>query len=303
VKVSLQIPQFQWQSSAASIGAKLSEIAQVADSVGFSSIWVMDHLFQIEVPGMWRADDPMLESYTTLGFLAGVTKQARLGALVTAATYREPGLLVKAVTALDVLSGGRAWLGIGAGWYEREASALGLPFPPLKERFERLEETLNIALKMWSGDSSGAGSREGSSPFHGKHYKLAEPINSPQAVTSPHPPILIGGGGEQKTLRLVAQYADACNFFPMPHDALTHKLDVLKMHCEAVGRDYDRIERTLLVPLNRPGGLVIPEIIDSCRQWADLGIQHIILSDPPDIEKITPLEVIGRELIPVVAEL
>lgn len=299
MKIGLQVPQFKWQGGPGSLGSMLSEVARAADEAGFSSIWVMDHLFQIEMPGGWRADDPMLESYTTLGFLAGVTRHVRLGALVTATTYREPGLLVKAVTALDVLSGGRAWLGIGAGWYEREAQGLGLPFPPLKERFERLEETLQIALQMWSG-TGGAGDV---SAFMGKHHHLAEPLNSPQALSKPHPPILVGGAGEQKTLRLVARYADACNFFPMPEKVLSGKLDVLKRHCDAVGRDYDQIERTLLVPANQPGGIAAPDLIERCRAWAELGIQHIILSDPAGLDSITPLEDIGREVIPAVAEL
>jgi F420-dependent oxidoreductase-like protein len=238
----------------------------------------------------------MLEGYSALNFMASVTKQARLGAMVTGANYRQPGFLVKTVTALDVLSGGRAWLGIGAGWYEREAVGLGLPFPPLKERFERLEETLQIAKQMWSGDFV---------PYHGKHYHLAEPINSPQPLTKPHPPILIGGSGEKKTLRLVAQYGDACNLFAFfGNDVLMQKLDVLKRHCDDVGRNYDEIERTVLAPVHAgPEGISISAVLENCRTWASLGIQHVIFSDVPNVYELTPLEVIGREVIPAVAEL
>jgi F420-dependent oxidoreductase-like protein len=243
---------------------------------------------------MGKADDPMLEGYSALNFLAGVTKHARLGTMVTGVNYREPGFLVKQVTTLDVLSGGRAWLGIGAGWYEREAIGLGLPFPPLKERFERLEETLQIAKQMWSGDFS---------PYHGQHYHLAEPINSPQPLTKPHPPILIGSSGEKKGLRLVAQYADACNLFAFgDHAVLTHKLDVLKRHCDDIGRNYDEIERTVLTSFNAGmGGMTVADVIENCRNLANLGIHHVIFSSVPNVHELTPLELIGREVIPAVA--
>jgi alkanesulfonate monooxygenase len=236
----------------------------------------------------------MLESYTTLGFLAGSTTRARLGTMVTGVNYRPPGYLIKQVTALDVLSGGRAWLGIGAGWFEREAVGLGLPFPPLKERFERLEETLQIAHQMWAGDVT---------PIHTKHYDLAEPISSPQPLTQPHPPILIGGGGEQKTLRMVAQYGDACNLFGhLGPQGLTHKLDVLKRHCDEIGRDYATIERTIL--LNVPGGnLEAAAIVEQCRSMAAIGFQHAIYSALPGVETLAPLDFFGREVIPAVAEL
>ncbi len=295
MKIGLQIPRFEWPGGAAELGQTLAAVARTADDAGFASIWVMDHFFQMHNPdwGM-HAPDPMLESYTTLGFLAGVTRRARLGAMVTGANYRPPGLLVKAVTTLDVLSGGRAWLGIGAGWYEREALGLGFPFPPLKERFERLEETLRIAHQMWSGDAS---------PYQGAHYRLAEPLNSPLPVSKPHPPILVGGGGEQKTLRLVARYADACNFFSFLGDeGIAHKLSILRGHCEAIGRDYDEIERTLLVNMPSLGGDPAA-LVQACRGWAKLGIQHAILSDVPNVHDVSQLERIGREVIPAVAEL
>jgi alkanesulfonate monooxygenase len=236
----------------------------------------------------------MLEGYSALSYLAAVTERPRLGTMVTAVVYRHPGALIKTVSTLDVLSKGRAWLGIGAAWFEREALGLGLPFPSLKKRFERLEETLQIAHLMWSGQSGS---------FAGKHYQLAEALNQPQPLSRPHPPILIGGAGEQKTLRLVAQYGDACNLFPSDNQMLAHKLDVLKGHCEAVGREYGEIERTLLVPLRRFGGLDIPALVEHSREWAKLDIQHIILSSVPEIETITPLEMIGRELIPRLAEM
>jgi F420-dependent oxidoreductase-like protein len=292
MKIGLQIPRFDWPGGTAEMGATLGRIGRSADAAGFASIWVMDHFFQIEYVG--KAEEPMLESYTTLGFLAGSTTRARLGTMVTGVNYRPPGYLIKQVTALDVLSGGRAWLGIGAGWFEREAVGLGLPFPPLKERFERLEETLQIAHQMWAGDVT---------PIHTKHYDLAEPISSPQPLTQPHPPILIGGGGEQKTLRMVAQYGDACNLFGhLGPQGLTHKLDVLKRHCDEIGRDYATIERTIL--LNVPGGnLEAAAIVEQCRSMAAIGFQHAIYSALPGVETLAPLDFFGREVIPAVAEL
>jgi F420-dependent oxidoreductase-like protein len=292
MKIGLQIPDFTWPGGPAELGSTLKEIACTADDVGFASIWVMDHFFQIGYVG--EADEPMLESYSTLAFLAAATSKARLGTMVTGVNYRDPGLLVKAVTTLDVLSGGRAWLGIGAGWYEREARGLGLPFPPLAERFERLEETLQIAHQMWSEDVA---------PYEGRHYHLAEPINSPQPLSEPHPPILIGGGGEKKTLRLVAQYADASNLFShMGVDALAHKLDVLKGHCEDVGRDYDEIERTVLYTVDTgSGSFDTAKMVENCLLLAEIGVQQVILSSVPDIHTIAPLETIGREVIPAAA--
>jgi F420-dependent oxidoreductase-like protein len=296
MKIGLQIPRFDWPGSPLNLGATFAEIARTADDAGFASIWVMDHYFQIEGGGMGKADDPMLEGYSALNYLAGVTKRARLGTMVTGVNYREPGFLVKQVSTLDVLSGGRAWLGIGAGWYEREAVGLGLPFPPLKERFERLEETLRIARQMWSGDVT---------PYHGKHYHLAEPINSPQPLTKPHPPILIGSSGEKKGLRLVAQYADAVNLFAFAgNEMIAQKLDVLKRHCDDVGRNYDEIERTVLTSFNAgAGGAIVSDVINSCRALAALGIQHVIFSGVPNVHTLTPLELIGHEVIPAVAAL
>jgi F420-dependent oxidoreductase-like protein len=289
MKIGLQIPRFSWPGSPESTGATLARIVRTADDAGFTSLWLMDHFFQI--PSVGPVEAPMFESYSTLGYIAAVTRRARLGTMVTGVVYRHPGLLIKAVTGLDVLSGGRVYLGIGAAWNEREALGLGLPFPPLKERFERLEETLQIARQVWSGSTA---------EYRGKYYHLAEPIISPAPITRPHPPILIGGSGEKKTLRLVARYADACNLFArMGEDEVARKLDVLKRHCEDVGRDYDEIERTALIGLPA-GGVNASEVIHKCRELADLGIQHVIFNVADDYT-ITPLDTFGREVIPAVA--
>jgi F420-dependent oxidoreductase-like protein len=252
----------------------------------------MDHFFQIQ--GLGPATDPMLESYTTLSYLAGFTQRARLGALVTAAIYRPPAVLVKMISTLDVVSGGRAYFGIGAGWNEQEARGLGLYFPSWSERFESLEETLQIALQMWSGDQSA---------YQGKHYTLAEPINSPQPLSQPHPPILIGGAGEKKTLRMVAKYGDACNLMAhLSPDELRHKLDVLKRHCDEVGRPYEEIEKTVLGGVDlAPGKMTAKDMIDQCKRLALLGIQQFIIN-MPNTHEIWPVETIAREVIPEVKD-
>lgn len=293
MKIGLQVPSFTWPGGEPGIRTHLKEIAQTADEVGFSSLWVMDHFFQI--PSVGQVEEPMLEAYTTLGFMASHTNKARLGALVTGVIYRYPALLVKTVSTLDVLSGGRAYFGVGAAWNERESLGLGVRFPPLKERFERLEETLQIALQMWSGNTA---------PFNGKHIQLAEPINSPQPVSKPHPPILIGGGGEKKTLRLVAQYGDACNFFArLGNDVLQHKLDVLKAYCEQLGRPYEEIERTALGGAHLAPGQMTPEnVVEECKKLNRMGFQHVIFN-MPNVSEIKPLEIMGREVIPEVAGL
>ncbi len=294
MKIGLQIPSFTFPDGPANLGTKLSEIAGAADDAGFASLWVMDHFFQI---GRWLgpAENEMLEGYSTLSYLAGFTKKVKLGTLVTGVVYRHPGILVKTVTTLDVLSGGRAYLGIGAAWNEEEASGLGIPFPPVAERFERLEETLQIAKQMWSADEG---------KFTGKYYQLGRTLNSPQPISQPHPPILIGGMGEKKTLRLVAKYADACNMFAgMGLDTLGQKLDVLKKHCEGIGRDYATIEKTTLDTVHLAVGQMSPsEVIEKCRALAGIGIQHAIFN-MPNVYDITPLETFGREIIPVVTAL
>ena len=294
MKVGLQIPYFTWPAGPAGLGRKLSEVARTAEGAGFDSIWVMDHFFQI--PGVGTVEQDMLESYTTLGFIAGQTSRVGLGTLVTGVTYRHPGLLAKEVTTLDVLSGGRAWLGIGAAWFEREHHGLGVTFPPVKERFERLEEALQIANQMWNSDNNG--------PFEGKHYRLAETINVPQALSKPRPRILIGGGGEKKTLKLVARYADACNIFAMGGPAFVQqKLDVLRQHCEREGRDYDAIEKTAYVVMNPgAGGENVGKMVDEFGKLAEAGIQTV-LGAVVGVEGITPLEVMGRDVIPQAAKL
>jgi F420-dependent oxidoreductase-like protein len=295
MKIGLQIVRFDWPGHPANTGAKLAQIGKTADALGFDSIWVMDHFFQLDMPDMGlKPEEPMLDGYTALSYLAAVTARIRLGTLVTGINYRRPGHLLKIVSNLDVLSGGRAWLGIGAGWYEREAHGLGFPFPPLRERFERLEETLQLMKQVWSGDFS---------PFEGKHFQLAEPMNNPQPLSTPHPPILIGGGGEKKTLRLVAQYANACNLFAFSenNDEIARKLDVLKAHCDDVGRDYDEIKKTALgfVMLGE-GGITTADLIAKCKGLARIGIETFIFS-LVNVHDITPLEVIGNEVIPAVA--
>jgi F420-dependent oxidoreductase-like protein len=299
MKIGLQVPNFTWPGGPAGIAGKLSEIARAADGAGFYSLWVMDHFFQIGNPsrttGLGPAEDDMLEGYSALSTMAGFTKKVKLGTLVTGVIYRHPGILIKTVTTLDVLSGGRAYLGIGAAWNEREALGLGVPFPPIGERFRRLEETLQIAMQMWS-DNNG--------PYEGKYYRLAETLCNPQPLSKPHPPILIGGGGEQKTLRLVAQYADACNLFArIGVDSVRAKLDVLKRHCDALGRDYALIEKTALDSVHlAPGRLSARDVIDRCRALADIGIQHVIFN-MPNVHEIAPLETFGREIIPAAAEI
>jgi F420-dependent oxidoreductase-like protein len=299
MKIGLQVPNFTWPGGPAAIRGTLAKIARAADEAGFASLWVMDHFFQIggerNPSGLGPAEDEMLEGYSTLAYLAGLTKNVRLGTMVTGVIYRYPGILAKTVTTLDVLSGGRATLGIGAAWNQREALGLGVPFPPLAERFERLEEALQIILQMWSGERR---------PYRGSHYQLAETLNSPQPLTRPHPPILIGGSGEKKTLRLVAQYADACNLFSgMGLDAVRAKLDVLKGHCERLGRDYAEVEKTTLGTVHLAAGkMKASEVIAHCRDLAGLGIQHAIFN-MPNVHAIAPLETFGREIIPAVAGL
>jgi F420-dependent oxidoreductase-like protein len=228
---------------------------------------VMDHFYQIGVIG--PPEEPMLESYSALSYAAAVTSRIKLGTMVTGVAYRYPGILVKQVTTLDVLSGGRAYLGIGAGWFEREHLDLGAPYPPVAKRFERLEETLQVALQMWSGEIK---------PFTGMHFQLPEPICRPLPLSKPHPPILIGGGGERKTLRLVAKYADACNLFPSPE--LPRKLEVLKAHCEAEGRPYEAIEKTVLLNLNIGTSIGVDAAIDQLGEFASMGFDQVIVGLP-----------------------
>ena len=292
MKIGLQVPCFTWPGGPTEIAKRLADIGKAADDAGFASLWVMDHFFQIEMVG--KVEEPMLEGYSALSYLAAVTKSVRLGTMVTGVVYRHPGILVKTATTLDVLSGGRSYFGIGAAWNERESRGLGVPFPAIKERFERLEEALQITKQMWSGQVG---------PYDGKHYQLAETLNSPQPISKPHPPILIGGMGERKTLRLVAKYADACNLFVFAGiDVLRHKLDLIRRYCDEIGRPYGEIERTTLgTAYLAPGAMSVQQVIETCRSLAAIGIQHAIFN-MPNVSEIDPLETFGREIIPAVAE-
>jgi F420-dependent oxidoreductase-like protein len=288
MKIGLQIPSFSWPGGAKEIGPTVAKIARTADQSGFDLIGVMDHFFQIGSLGPPELE--MLEAYTTLGYLAANTSRARLITVVTGAPYRYPGVIAKIVTTLDVLSGGRGMLGIGSGWNEYEAQSLGIPFPPVAERFDWLEDTLRVCLAMWKGDES---------RLEGKSFVFERPLNSPQSLTRPHPPIMIGGMGEQKTLRLVAKYADACNLFPTPQVA--HKLDVLKRHCEREKRNYDDIEKTTMFGFDvGERGQNVGAIVERLRGLARMGFATAI-GGVKDVHKITPLEIIAREIIPAVA--
>jgi F420-dependent oxidoreductase-like protein len=285
MKLGISVANFSWPVPAAQIGPTVAAIARRGDEAGFDSLWTMDHFFQIRITGL-PPESPMLEAYTTLAFIAAQTSSIRLGTMVTSVAYRHPGVLIKMVTSLDVLSGGRAILGVGAGapWNtlppgvsprDVETSGLGIPFPPLAERFSRLEELLQIARQMWRGDEEA---------YNGQHYQLLRPLNSPGSLQRPHPPVLIGGSGERKTLRLVARYGDMCNLFDLPGtgfaDNLRHKLDVLRRHCDAEGRDYDEIEKTVstfLDPGDDPADGV-KHFLDHLEQLAGLGIDHAIIA-------------------------
>ncbi|MFX0063106.1 MAG: LLM class flavin-dependent oxidoreductase [Candidatus Hermodarchaeota archaeon] len=315
MKIGLQIYNYGWPGSPQNIGKKLGEIGKIAELAGFASLWVMDHFFQLEgafgPPEVTRVDAPVLEAYSTISYLAALTKHIKVGILVTGNTFRHPGILIKTVTTLDVLSGGRAYLGIGAGGgMIREALGLGVPLFSVRERFERLEETLQIAKQMWKGNQS---------PFEGKHYQLTEPFNSPPPLSQPCPPILIGGDGEKKLLRLIAMYADAFNFhigtplekFPpyirewyhKRNERLTRKLKKLKEYCDDVGRSYEEIERTVLATIKlAPKAMKPLEVLELCRELAEIDIQHVIFN-MPNSHEIEPLKIIGREIIPKVADL
>ena len=276
MKIGLQIPSFTWPGGPEAIGPTLARVVRDADEAGFDSIWVMDHFFQIRSVG--ASEEPMLEGWTTLGFMAAHSTRARLGLMVGGVHYRYPGLWIKAATTLDVLSGGRAWLGIGAAWNEEESRGLGFPFPPLGERFEMLEDTLRMAHGMWSGERGSEGVLEG------HRFRATRLLNSPQSISRPRVPIMIGGGGEKKTLRLVAQYADACNVFGSP-EMIARKYRILDEHCAAVGRDANEIERSTLqgVNLTTDGGRrgeTAAQVVDRFGALADAGAEHVIFSVP-----------------------
>ena len=298
MKLGLQISSFTWPGGPEAIGPTLARIVRQADDVGFDSIWVMDHFFQIR--GVGRPEEPMLEGMTALGFMAAHSTHARLGLMVGGVHYRLPGLWVKATTTLDVLSGGRAWLGIGAAWNEDESRSLGFPFPPLGERFEMLEETLRIAHGMWTGER---GTEEA---FEGRHFQARRLLNAPQALSRPRVPIMIGGGGEKKTLRLVAQYADACNVFGTP-EAIARKYAILAEHCAAVGRDPDEIERSTLqnvrIGADGAAGSESPaSIVERFGDLADAGAQHVIVG-MRNVTDPDALDLVGRDVIPALHRL
>jgi F420-dependent oxidoreductase-like protein len=299
MRIGLQIIRFDWPEAPHNLGERLAAIARTADAAGFASLWVMDHFFQIGFSG--PPEEPMVEGYTAAAHLAAHSTNARIGVLVTGVPYRHPGVLIKTATTLDVLSGGRAYLGLGAGWFAAEAHGLGVPFPALPERFERLEETLQIAHQMWRDDDT---------PFAGRHYQLERPLCRPQPLSRPHPPIMVGGGGERKTLRLVAQYADACNLFAgvgmerLEERAadIRHKLAVLDAHCAAIGRPPEAIERTALgTVVLGSGGQSVADIIHVCRTFRSAGIEHLIIN-MANVHELWPIEEFGRSIIPAVAE-
>ena len=297
MKIGLQICSFTWPGGPAAIGPTFARIVRQADEVGFDSIWVMDHFFQIR--GLGKAEEPMLEGMTALGFMAAHSTRARLGLMVGGVHYRHPGLWVKATTTLDVLSGGRAWLGIGAAWNAEESRALAFPFPPLGERFEMLEETLQIAHAMFEGERGTEG------PHHGRQYQAERLLNSPQSLSRPRVPIMVGGGGEKRTLRLVAQYADACNVFGTP-EGIARKYAILDAHCAAVGRDPDEIERSTLqnvrLQVDGAAGETANQVVDRFGDLGDAGAQHVIV-EIKSVHEPDRLEVFGRDVIPALKAL
>ena len=289
MKVGVHFMNFTHPQGGAALRAAVADTAVAADEAGVSWFTAMDHWFQMEQ--FQTAFDPMLEGYSVLSFVAAKTERLKLSLLVTGVTYRHPGLLAKTVTTLDVLSGGRAMLGIGAAWYEREHRALGVPYPPVAERFERLEETIQICEQMWSANDG---------PYEGKHYQLAETICVPPPLQSPRPPILIGGGGEKKTLRLVAKYADACNLFGTSVDFVKQKLDVLRAHCDAEGRDYDAIEKTIIGQVDPSGD--VSEFLKQMEEYAKIGVDLVEVAPrmPDPAQFVTQL---GAKVIRPLAEI
>ncbi len=296
MKIGLQVPYFTWPGGPETLGETFGALAKRAEDCGFASFWVMDHFFQL--PGLGAADLDMLEGYSALAFAAAHTSTIKLGTMVTGVTYRQPGVLVKTATTLDVLSGGRAYFGVGAAWFEREHQGLGVPFPPVKERFERLEETLRIAHQMWSAETG---------PFEGKHYTLAETICVPAPVSKPHPPILIGGLGEKKTLRLVAKYADATNI-PMGFNdegvaTASHKLAVLKEHCAREGRPYEAIEKTVLAtlwlargPQSKGAWQTGEQALTTLKKFREAGVDQLIFN-MANVERPETLELVAQEIV------
>ena len=298
MKLGLQIESFTWPGGPEAIAPTLARIVREADDAGFDSIWVMDHFFQIR--GVGNVDEPMLEGWTTLGYMAAHSSRARLGLMVGGVHYRNPGLWIKAATTLDVLSGGRAWLGIGAAWNQEESLALGFPFPPLAERFEQLEDTLRMAHEMWSGE------RGSEAAFEGRRFQASRLLNSPQSISRPRVPIMVGGGGEKKTLLLVARYADACNVFGSP-EAIARKYRILDEHCAAVGRDPAEIERSTLQSIDlatdgRRHASTAAQVVDRAGDLRDAGAEHIIFS-VRDLHEPDRMATLARDVIPALEAL
>lgn len=292
--IGLQIPSFKYPGGTAAIRPKLKEIVTTAEEGGFYSLWVMDHFYQIKGLFGEAYTDPMLEAYTTLGYFAGLTEKAHLGVLVTGVIYRHPAVLMKMVNTLDVLSGGRAYLGIGAAWYETEAKGYGIPYPSTAERFEQLEDNLRLAKALWESDETA---------FEGKHFTAPAITNNPRPLSKPHPPIMIGGTGPKKTLRMVAQYADACNIGDwVGAEAMQKALDALKEHCESLGREYDTIEKTSLCTVHLSGDDTVDSVISRIKDLSAMGFTHAIFN-MPDVYRITPLVTFAKQIIPAVAEL
>ncbi|MDX1416927.1 MAG: TIGR03560 family F420-dependent LLM class oxidoreductase [Candidatus Promineifilaceae bacterium] len=292
--IGLQIPSFKYPGGTTVIRPKLKEIVTSAEESGFYSLWVMDHYYQIKGLFGEAYTDPMMESYTTLGYFAGLTEKAYLGVLVTGVIYRHPSVLMKMVNTLDIVSGGRAYLGIGAAWYEEEAKGFGIPYPSTSERFEQLEDNLQLAQALWASDETS---------FAGKHFSAPAITNNPRPLSEPHPRIMIGGMGPKKTLRMVAQYADACNFFEgAGMENMQKALDTLKTHCDRLGRDYDTVEKTSLGTVHLSGDDTINNVIKRIRSLSEMGFTHAIFN-MPDVYEITPLETFAKEIIPAAAEL
>lgn len=292
--IGLQIPSFKYPGGTAAIRPKLKEIVTTAEAAGFYSLWVMDHFYQIQ--GLFGEEhtDPMLEAYTTLGYIAGLTDKAYLGVLVTGVIYRHPSVLMKTVNTLDILAGGRTYLGIGAAWYENEAKGFGIPYPSTSKRFELLEDNLKLAGALWQGDEIS---------FEGKHVSAPAITNNPRPLSAPHPRIMIGGTGPNKTLRMVAQYADACNIGDwVGRDNMQKALNDLKAHCEALGRDYATIEKTSLCTVHLSGKDTVDSVIRTLEDLSKLGFTHAIFN-MPDVYKITPLEIFSEKVIPAAAGL
>lgn len=292
--IGLQIPSFKYPGGTAAIRPTLLNIAKTAEDAGFRSLWVMDHFYQMHNLFGESYQDPMLESYSTLSFMAGVTEKVYLGTMVTGVIYRYPSILLKTVSTLDILSGGRAYLGVGAAWYEEEAKGFGVDYPSTRERFEWLEDTIQLSQAVWNGGAE--------TSFEGKQFSAPKITNNPAPLSQPHPKLLIGGMGANKTLRMVAQYADACNIFEVGFAKMQEALDNLKRHCDDLGRNYDEIEKTSLGTVTLAAGQdTVQGIVERCRRLADMGFTHAIFN-MTNMYEITPLEVFGKEIIPAVSE-